>query len=147
MFALHQTECRVAQFEIADISWMIACQAVLAAGSLPAESGEAADLRHFHPRSEAGDRNTCGDFDNWASLPVVRLSILDLLFLFSFQLYLLRHESAFAIARALLTVSSYSAAGSESATMPAPACTYAVPSFNTAQRNAMHESMLPSNPK
>src|ERR1043165_5790639 len=55
--------------------------------------------------------------------------------------------SAFIIARALLSVSSYSRSGSESATIPAPAWKYACPSFNTAHRSAMQESMFPSNPK
>ena len=55
--------------------------------------------------------------------------------------------SAFIIARALLTVSSYSRCGSESATMPAPAWKYAFPFFSTAHRSAMQESKLPSNPK
>src|SRR5919201_599108 len=53
---------------------------------------------------------------------------------------------AFAIARALFTVSSYSRCGSESATIPAPAWKYALPFFRTAERSAMQESRLPSNP-
>src|SRR5262249_37397627 len=41
--------------------------------------------------------------------------------------------SAFIIARALITVSSYSRCGSESETIPAPAWKYACPFLNTAQ--------------
>src|SRR5215472_3977872 len=55
--------------------------------------------------------------------------------------------SAFIIARALITVSSYSRCGSESETMPAPAWKYACPFFSTAQRSAMQESTFPLNPK
>src|SRR5208282_1067301 len=46
-------------------------------------------------------------------------------------------------ARALLTDSSYSRWGTESATMPAPACTQAIPPFATSVRMAMQESILP----
>jgi len=45
--------------------------------------------------------------------------------------------------RALFNVSSYSLAGMLSATMPAPACKYAVWPFSTSVRRAMHVSMLP----
>src|SRR5437879_11803161 len=55
--------------------------------------------------------------------------------------------TAFIIARALITVSSYSRRGSESETMPAPAWKYALPFFNTAHRSAIQESTLPLNPK
>ena len=47
----------------------------------------------------------------------------------------------------LLTHSSYSLAGSESYTMPAPACTYARSPASTTVRIVMHESRLPENPK
>jgi len=53
-------------------------------------------------------------------------------------------RSAPAIARALLMHSSYSFSGTLSATMPAPACTYTLPSFFNAMRMAMHRSMLPA---
>ena len=48
---------------------------------------------------------------------------------------------------ALFTVSWNSPSGVESATMPAPAWTKALPSFRTTVRSAMHESWLPSKPK
>src|SRR5262249_6810912 len=47
-------------------------------------------------------------------------------------------------ARALSRVSSYSAAGFESATMPAPACTRATPSRIVIVRIAMRKSRLPA---
>src|SRR5579864_396020 len=47
---------------------------------------------------------------------------------------------------ALLTVSSYSAAGSESATIPPPAWTYATPSRSVTVRIAMHVSSAPPKP-
>src|SRR4029077_19415790 len=50
-------------------------------------------------------------------------------------------------ARPLCRVSSYSACGSESATMPAAACTCSVPSFTTPVRMAMARSMSPLNPR
>src|SRR5687767_10679588 len=45
---------------------------------------------------------------------------------------------------ALLRVSSYSVAGTESATMPAPAWTWATPSRSTSVRMAMQQSRLPA---
>src|ERR1700722_3274495 len=51
------------------------------------------------------------------------------------------------VAIALLTLSWYSSSGSESATTPPPACTYAVPSFRTTLRSAIQESSWPSKPK
>src|SRR5256885_1590311 len=44
---------------------------------------------------------------------------------------------------ALLTHSCCSNAGSESATMPAPACTYITPSFTNAVRSTMQVSISP----
>ncbi len=44
---------------------------------------------------------------------------------------------------ALFIVSSYSLAGTLSATIPAPACRYAVCPFSTSVRSAMHVSMFP----
>src|SRR5690606_12782035 len=52
---------------------------------------------------------------------------------------------AFNIAFALLTVSSYSRSGIESATIPAPVCTYATPSLMMTVRIVMHESIFPEN--
>src|SRR6202034_4804819 len=52
-------------------------------------------------------------------------------------------SSAFSTARALFADSSYSRSGTESATIPAPACTYARPFFATKVRRPMHESRLP----
>ena len=49
-------------------------------------------------------------------------------------------------AAALFWVSSYSVAGTESATMPAPACTCATPSRHTIVRMVMQVSRLPSQP-
>src|SRR6478609_9016563 len=65
----------------------------------------------------------------------------------SSRFYLTRHCERLHHARALITVSSYSRCGSESETMPAPACKYACPFFNTAQRSAMQESTFPLNPQ
>src|SRR5690606_38073144 len=53
-------------------------------------------------------------------------------------------SSACSTARALSRVSSYSAAGFESATMPAPACTEARPSHIVTVRIAMQKSRLPA---
>src|SRR5258706_189063 len=50
------------------------------------------------------------------------------------------------IARALCRVSCHSACGSESATMPAAACTCSLPSFSTAVRIAIATSMSPLKP-
>ena len=50
-------------------------------------------------------------------------------------------------ALALLTHSSYSAAGSLPSTMPAPACTVSSPACSTTVRIAIAKSMLPSKPK
>src|SRR5262249_36303680 len=50
------------------------------------------------------------------------------------------------VALALLTLSSYSKSGSESATTPPPACTKAMSSFKTMLLKAMQESSWPSNP-
>ena len=50
-------------------------------------------------------------------------------------------------AAALFWVSSYSAAGTESATIPAPACTWAIPSWQTTVRIVMQVSRLPSQPR
>src|SRR5438876_10633541 len=47
---------------------------------------------------------------------------------------------------ALRSVSSRSRNGSESATIPAPACTNALPFFKTTQRSAMQLSQFPSKP-
>src|SRR5207248_2753932 len=47
---------------------------------------------------------------------------------------------------AFRSVSSRSRAGSESATIPAPACTKALPFFSTTERNAIQLSQFPSNP-
>lgn len=47
------------------------------------------------------------------------------------------------IARRLLMVSSHSSAGTESATIPPPACTWSSPFLITAVRMAMAVSMLP----
>src|SRR5690554_3183548 len=47
------------------------------------------------------------------------------------------------IARALFMVSFHSSAGTESATMPPPACTYNLPFLMTAVRIAMAVSILP----
>ena len=62
-----------------------------------------------------------------------------------------RSPSAVAIAvstaRALCRVSASSVAGSLSATIPAPACTYARPFASTMVRMVMHESRLPLKPK
>src|SRR4051794_35773871 len=52
--------------------------------------------------------------------------------------------SAVSSARALSRVSSYSAAGFESATMPAPACTRARPLRMVMVRIAMQKSRLPA---
>src|SRR5690242_970851 len=51
------------------------------------------------------------------------------------------------IARALCWVSCHSARGSESATMPAAACTCSRPFFTTAVRIAIATSMSPLKPK
>src|SRR4051812_13535332 len=53
-------------------------------------------------------------------------------------------SSARITARALSRVSSYSAAGFESATMPAPAWTYACPSSMSTVRMVMQKSRLPA---
>src|SRR5438477_6947137 len=53
---------------------------------------------------------------------------------------------AVSTAIALRSVSSRSLTGSESATMPAPACTYAFPFFKTTERNAMQLSQFQSKP-
>src|SRR5437773_4909059 len=47
---------------------------------------------------------------------------------------------------ALRSVSSRSREGSESATIPAPACTNALPFFKTTERSAMQLSQFPSKP-
>src|SRR5690554_1977295 len=52
-------------------------------------------------------------------------------------------SAARSMARALLCVSCHSASGSESATMPAPACTWMLPSLTTAVRMAMAMSISP----
>src|SRR3990172_6624844 len=59
----------------------------------------------------------------------------------------IENPNASASARALCRVSSYSAAGSESATMPPPAWKYACPLATVIVRMAMFKSMRPSNPK
>ena len=50
-------------------------------------------------------------------------------------------------ARALLTVSSHSLCGTESATTPQPACACSWPSLMTAVRMAMAMSIFPSQPR
>src|SRR3989338_2265574 len=50
-------------------------------------------------------------------------------------------------ARALFCVSIHSLSGTESATMPAPACTYSVLSLTTAVRSAIARSMSPLKPR
>src|SRR5580765_1477298 len=56
-------------------------------------------------------------------------------------------SAAFSSARALCWVSSHSARGSESATMPAAAWAWSLPSFSTAVRIAMATSMSPLKPR
>src|SRR4051812_15598558 len=56
-------------------------------------------------------------------------------------------SAAFSSARALCGVSSHSARGSESATMPAAAWAWSRPSFSTAVRIAMATSMSPLKPR
>ncbi len=53
---------------------------------------------------------------------------------------------AFLSAALLFSLSSYSFAGSESYTIPAPACTYARSFASTIVRIVMHESKLPEKP-
>jgi len=53
-------------------------------------------------------------------------------------------STARSTARALFSVSSNSRCGSESATIPAPACKYAFLPFMSRVRIAMHESRLPA---
>src|SRR3989442_5194112 len=56
-------------------------------------------------------------------------------------------SAALRMARALCWVSSHSECGSESATMPAAACTCSLPSFTTAVRIAIATSMSPLKPR
>src|SRR5688572_7727963 len=56
-------------------------------------------------------------------------------------------SAAISSARALWCVSCHSAAGSESATTPAAACTCSLPSLTTAVRMAMATSMSPLKPR
>src|ERR1051326_2718557 len=56
-------------------------------------------------------------------------------------------RSASTSARALLVVSSYSRAGSESATLPAPACQEIRPVDENLRRNRMHMSIFPEKSK
>ena len=53
-------------------------------------------------------------------------------------------SSALMTARALFALSMYSLCGTESATMPPPACTVTIPFFFAAMRMAMQVSMLPA---
>src|SRR5260221_119721 len=50
-------------------------------------------------------------------------------------------------ARALFSVSCHSSSATESATMPAAACTYSTPSFTTPVRIEMAKSILPLKPR
>src|SRR5882724_11848003 len=56
-------------------------------------------------------------------------------------------SAARSTARALARVSCHSLSGTESATIPAPACTCIWPPFTTAVRIAMAKSMSPLNPR
>src|SRR5262249_50221472 len=56
-------------------------------------------------------------------------------------------SAARSTARAFARVSCHSLSGTESATMPAPACTCMVPSLTRAVRIAMARSMSPLNPR
>ena len=56
-------------------------------------------------------------------------------------------RAAARIAPALASHSRCSDAGSLSATIPAPACAWIMPSFTTAVRSTMHESIDPSGEK
>ena len=64
----------------------------------------------------------------------------------SSRLFLAHHFIASSNERALFTVSLYSNAGMDSLTIPAPACTYAFPSFTSIVRMANAKSILPLKP-